>query len=144
VTETEALYRRIIDAINEGDENGVRQLLSDGLVDHNPIPDQSPGAEGFLEWMRSARGSFPDLRGRIEELLLDGDKVVGRVNWEGTHRGTFLGVPPTNRPISFQAIHIVRISRGRAAEWWGVADFLTALDQVGAEVRPPSEPSSKR
>lgn len=134
----------MIGAINEGDENAVRQLLAESLVDHNPIPDQSPGAEGFLEWMRSARRSFPDLTGRIEHLFSVGDSVVGRVIWEGTHRGTFLGVPPTNRPISFQAIHIVRISRGRAAEWWGVADLLAAVHQVGAEIRPAPEPPSER
>lgn len=136
-TENKAIYRRIIAAIGEGDERILRELLAADLIDHNPIPRQAPGAEGFLEWMRAARASFPDLSGTTEEVLTEGDRVVGRVTWCGTHRGAFLGIDPTGRSVAFEAIHIVRFSGGRAAEWWGVADLLGALHQVGATVRPP-------
>lgn len=86
-TENKAIYRRIIAAIGEGDERILREFLAADLIDHNPISGQAPGAEGFLEWMRTARASFPDLSGTTEEVLTEGDRVVGRVTWRGTHRG---------------------------------------------------------
>lgn len=135
VGEVKEIYQRIIAAISASDEELLRELIDPDLIDHNPIPRQAPGVEGFLEWMRSARAAFPDLSGTIEEILVSGDRVVGRVTWRGIHRGAFLEVGPTGKPVSFVAIHIVRFARYRAVEWWGVADLFGALQQVGATVR---------
>jgi predicted ester cyclase len=49
-----------------------------------------------------------------------------------------VGVRGTNLPVEFTAFHIVRFSHGKIAEWWGTADLLDALSQVGARVIGPS------
>ena len=134
VEEHRAVYRRAIEAISRGDAAALEQLLAPDVVDHNPMPDQSPGVEGFKQWMSAARASFPDLAGTIEDLVAEGDRIVGRVTWRGTQTGPFVGVGPTGKTVSFTAIHIVRLVDGRIAEWWGVADLLGALEQVGASV----------
>jgi hypothetical protein len=54
----------VIDAINRNDVSALDQFLAEQLIDHNPIPGQSPGRVGFKEWMASARTSFPDCMGR--------------------------------------------------------------------------------
>jgi steroid delta-isomerase-like uncharacterized protein len=107
------------------------------IVDHNPVPDQAPGAEGFKQWMARVRSYFPDLSGTVEDIVVEGDRVAARVTWRGTHRGAFLGIPPTGRSVSFSAFHIVRFSEDRAAEWWGTADLLSALQMLGATVSGP-------
>ena len=38
-------------------------LLAPGLLDHNPIPNQPAGIEGFKEWMSTVTGAFPDFHG---------------------------------------------------------------------------------
>jgi predicted ester cyclase len=59
------------------------------------------------------------------------------VTWRGTHAGAFAGVPGTGKSIEMSAYHLVRFEGGRAAEWWGTADVLGVLQQVGATVAGP-------
>jgi predicted ester cyclase len=56
------------------------------------------------------------------------------MTWCGTHHGEFIGVRPTGKCVSFSAFHLVRFSQDRAVEWWGTADLLGALQQLGATV----------
>jgi predicted ester cyclase len=135
-----ATYRHIIEAINANDVEALAALVDPDIVDHNPIPDQAPGLAGFRQWMDSARRSFPDLHGTIEQLLAEADLVAARVTWRGTQAGSFAGAAPTGRPASFEAYHIVRFAGGRAAEWWGTADIFGALAQLG--VLPGSSPTT--
>ena len=127
-------YRRIIEAISRGDADALDELMTPDVVDHNPVPDQAPGVEGFKQWLAYARSSFPDFAGTVEDVIAEGGRVAGRVTWRGTHRGEFLGIPPTGREVSFSAFHIVQFAGGRAAEWWGTADLLSVIQQLGATV----------
>lgn len=132
------IYRRVFDAVNRGDEAALDDLLTEDVLDHNPIPDQAPGLAGFKQWLRYVREVFPDVHVTVEDVISQGDRVGGRVTWRGTHRGTLAGVPGSGRPVEFTAIHIVRFENGKAAEWWGVADLLGALLQAGAQVTAPA------
>lgn len=133
-------YRRIIEAVSKDDPGALDVLMAPNIVDHNPIPNQAPGLDGFKQWMSAVRTAFPDLGGTVDDVIAEGDRVAARVTWRGTHRGEFAGVWPTSKPVSFAAFHIVRFSGGRAVEWWGTADLLGALQQVGATISRPSGP----
>ena len=131
----EAVYRQVIDAINHNDAHALNQFLAEDLIDHNPIPGQSMGRKGFQEWMASARTSFPDLHGTIDEVMTaSGNRVVGRVHWQGTQHGPFAGLAPTHKPVVFAVIHIVRFEADIIVEWWGVADIFSAVQQLGGKV----------
>ena len=130
--EHKVVYRHIIEAVSAGDVDALAALIAPDLVDHNPVPGQVPGLAGFKQWMTMARTSFPDLRGTVEQVLAEGDLVAGRVTWSGTQHGTFAGLAPTGRPVAFEAHHIVRFMGGKAGEWWGIADIVGALAQLGA------------
>lgn len=127
------VYRRVFDAVNRGDEAALDDLLTAGVLDNNPIPGQEPGVAGFKQWMRYVRTAFPDVHVTVEDTLSQGDRVAGRVTWRGTHEGPLAGVAASGKPVQFTAIHIVRFENGKAAEWWGVADLLGALQQIGTQ-----------
>jgi predicted ester cyclase len=128
------VYRQVFDAVNRGDEAALDDLLTEDVLDHNPMPGQAPGIPGFKQWMRYVRAAFPDVHVAVEDTMSQGDRVAGRVTWRGTHQGPLAGIAGTGRPVEFTAIHIVRFENGKAAEWWGVADLLGALIQTGAQV----------
>ena len=127
------VYRRVFAAVNRGDEAALDDLLTEGVLDNNPIPGQEPGVAGFKQWMRYVRTAFPDVHVTVEDTLSQGDRVAGRVTWRGTHEGPLAGVAASGKPVQFTAIHIVRFENGKAAEWWGVADLLGALQQIGTQ-----------
>ena len=131
----ESIYRQVIDAISRDEAAALDSFLVEDLIDHNPIPDQSPGRTGFKEWMRSARTSFPDLHGTVEDVLLAGEnRLVGRVTWRGTQQGLFSGLPPTHKEVAMSVIHIVRFEGDQIVEWWGLADIFGAVRQLGGKV----------
>jgi predicted ester cyclase len=136
----EAAYRRLMDAVGAGREDQVDELLAAEFVDHNPLPGQSPGPTGFKEWMRAARAAFPDLTASVRDVVADADRLTGRVRYRGTHGGTFLGIAATGRTVDFEAFHFLCFRNGRIVEWWGTADLLGALHQIGGRVSGPADP----
>lgn len=127
------VYRAVFDAVNRNDEAALDNLLTENVVDHNPVPGQRPGIAGFKDWMRYVHAAFSDINVTVEEAMSHGDRVAGRVTWKGIHQGPLAGVAATGKSVEFTAIHIVRFENGKAAEWWGVADLLGALQQIGVQ-----------
>jgi predicted ester cyclase len=90
-------------------------------------------ARAALEGMWAA---FPDLHFTIDDLVAQGDRVVVKVTYAGTHRGSFLGIEPTGRRVSFGGVEEAIVRDGRIArEAWHIVDRLQIREQLGAEPR---------
>jgi C-1 hydroxylase len=48
-----------------------------------------------------------------------------------THKGSYLGLPPTGREVSCTLMGQLRIVDGEVVDHWGVADALAILVQIG-------------
>jgi len=75
-------------------------------------------------------GAFPDLHIRLEDMVAETDRVVTRLTFTGTHRGSFRGIAPTGRRISFGAIRIYRLADGKVTETWAYQDSLGLVQQL--------------
>lgn len=128
-------YLGLIAAIEADDPDAVLARVSPGIVDHSALPDQPPGAAGIILWMQGMHESLSGLRCVVEDTVVEGEKLAGRVTWSGTHTGTFVGLPATGRPVSFSAMHVLRFENGLATEWWGVPDLYGALVGLGATLQ---------
>jgi predicted ester cyclase len=82
------------------------------------------------------RRGFPDVVSTIEDLIAEGDKVVARWRARATHRGEYVGIPPTGKEVEFTGISVYRIEGGKIAESWTVEDELGLLRQIGAVPEP--------
>ncbi len=131
-----AVVRRWLAAWNEQDLDAAEGLLTPGYVRHDAnVPDiVGPAAE--RQFIAGVLTAFPDLRFEIEQLVAEGDLVIGRYTARGTQRGVFAGVPPTGRAVVFQATESYRLVGERIAEQWVVMDTLGLLQQLGA-LPPP-------
>ena len=81
------------------------------------------------------RSAFPDLHFSIEEQIADGDKVLTRFEWTGTHRGEFMGIPATGRSVKVWGMVIDRLEDSRIKETRIIMDMLGLMIQLG--VFPP-------
>lgn len=131
--------RRLIEeGFNRGDLDVVDELVSPDLVEHQSFgPGHAPGAEGVKAVIASLRRAFPDFHLTIDAVAVDGDTVWLRMTGTGTNDGSYMGHPPTGRPIRTDVFDVLRIVDGRMVEHWGVPDRLGALLQLGL-VRPPA------
>lgn len=95
---------------------------------------QKPGRDGLPPVIRYFRTVFPDLRVRIEDVIVsaDGTLVTVRTVYSGTQRASFLGIAPTGARISFRTTDVHRVSQGRIAQTWHLEDTFGAYTQLRA------------
>jgi steroid delta-isomerase-like uncharacterized protein len=136
--ENRACVRRfLVEGIERGDAAAFDELLAPDVLDHAAAPGLPPGRAGWRRNRAIMATGFPDLRFGIADLLADGDKVIARTVFTGTHRGDFFGLRATGKPVTVSSIHIFRIDGGRIVEHWATSDDLAMLRQLG--VVPPHE-----
>ncbi len=92
--------------------------------------------EGHRQMIAHFQDAFPDGRNTSEELLAEGDKVVQRWTFRGTHQGAFQGIPPTGRPVTLTGISIWRVEGGTIVESWHELDTLGLMQQLGVIPTP--------
>jgi predicted ester cyclase len=131
--ENKVIVRRFLEeGINQGNEELFLSLLAPNVVDHYAPPGFPPGREGWNLNRKVFRDAFPDLCFEEQDIVAEGNLVVGRYVLRGTHEGEFFGIPPTGRRIVVSNIHIVRLEDGIIVEHWGNGDDLGMLRQLGA------------
>jgi steroid delta-isomerase-like uncharacterized protein len=134
--ENETLVRRFIDEFCTGRQTELAyELISDDYVSHGPQAPPAHGPAGVIDRVGLYQESV-DGHWTIDELFSAGDRVVARWTGSGSHVGDLMGLAPTGRPISVEAISVFRIADGRIAEEWTVWDALGLLQQVGAVPAP--------
>lgn len=82
--------------------------------------------------------AFPSYQLTAEDMITEGDKVVVRSTFRGTHNGDFMGIPPTGKQVTIPVFLIYRIADDKIAEHWMQADSLGLLQQLGAIPAPTS------
>lgn len=128
-----ATVRRLYELINAGDIDAFGDLLADDFVEHEELPGGAPTKQGVKDFFRMQIAAFPDMAMTPQDVIDGGDKVVARVRFTGTHRGEFMGIPPTGRSVDVQLIDIIRCEDdGLAHEHWGVFDAMAMMQQLGA------------
>ena len=109
------------------------ELLAANFVDHTPgsPPGLPPGPDGHKQFALLYFTAFPDIRATIEDMVVEGDRVVTRWRVQGTNTGSLFGMPATNRSADFTGVTINRVADGKIAEQWVQFDALGMMQQLG-------------
>jgi len=89
-------------------------------------------AEAARQEAADFRQGFPDVVSTIEDLIAEGNKVVARWRSRATHRGEYMGIPPTGKEVEFTGISVYRMEGGKIAESWVSEDQFGLMRQIGA------------
>ncbi len=134
--QNKAIVRRVFDEIvSKGNLSVADELLAADYVNHD-FPAPTPGAEGFKLVTTMFRTAFPDIVVKLADVLAEGDKVVTRGAFEGTHKGEFMGIPATGKRVSVKYVDIWRLENGKAKENWVQMDLLGLMQQLGVIPTP--------
>jgi steroid delta-isomerase-like uncharacterized protein len=132
-----ATMRRTYELINGGDLAGFAALLAEDFVEHDGAPGFPTTKDGTLAYFETVLEALPDVHMHVEDLVDGGSTTVARVTVTGTHRGDFMGIPPTGRHVEVRLIDIMRFDgAGAVREHWGVLDALTLMQQLGVIPAP--------
>ncbi len=133
IEENKQAQSRFGEAINSGNLEKLRDLVSQDVKDHDPAPNQGPGPQGYIDFFSTMRNAFPDMKVDVETLVAAEDKVSFAYTLTGTHNGDFMGVPATNKKIKARGMQISRFRDGKMVERWGSSDELGILKQIGVD-----------
>lgn len=136
--ENKAVIRRFLEEVfSAGNLELVDELFATAYVLHNPsVSGEVRGPEGMKQYVNMYRNAFPDTRFTVEDQIAEGDEVVTRWTFRGTHQGELMGIPPTGKRVTITGIAINRLSGGKIEEQWNNFDQLGVLQQLGAVPAP--------
>ena len=127
--QNKAIFRRLVDeVINTRNMDAADALMSPDYIGHFP---GLPPVQGLEAWKQLASGAylsaFPDLHSTLEDVVTEGDKVVGRFTSRATHKDPLMGIPASGKPVTFGSIVIQRFADGKIVEEWHQDDMLGIL-----------------
>jgi steroid delta-isomerase-like uncharacterized protein len=135
VAANKALFKRFHEAANTGDfdflATTIDEVVAPDAVIRTPLPIDATGADALKQIWAMLLRIYPDIHLTVEDLIGEGDKVVGRTTVTGTHRGEFMGVAPTGNSVTYNEMFIFRFADGRVVETWGVVDVYAQMKQIG-------------
>ena len=134
--EHKTIVRRWVELWNTKNVDAVTEFIAADYVRHDPNNPDIRGAAAETQFVTMVLTAFPDLHITIDQLVAEGDTVVGRFTFRGTQRGVFSGIPPTQKQITFTATETFRIHGGKIAEQWVSMDALGMLQQLGVIPAP--------
>jgi predicted ester cyclase len=134
-----AIVRRFVEEFQ--DEHRVEvldALISRDFVNHSGTVRDIPGMEratdfeGMKEIDRMYRKPFPNQRVTIRDMAAEGDKVWTYKTFSTVHEGEFMGIAPTGKTVTIDAIDIMRVVDGKIVEHWAVQDLWGLMRQLRA------------
>lgn len=120
--------------VNEKDYSPIEEYLTDDYVYHGLGGMMSKTPQGFMEAIKGFHAAIPDLKSEIIDMVGEGDRLVLRFNFTGTHQGEFLGFPASGAALHFEGMIMRRFVNGKVAEDWDYFDFPTVVAQIQTQL----------
>ena len=130
----------IEDVLNRQQLERADDLVKKNFIELDPLPGQQQGRDGLKDILRVLWSAFPDMHWEGKEMVAEGEKVVTRFAWTGSHRGAFLGIPATGRRVEVKGVVIDRLENGQMADSRILMDTMGLMQQLGVIPGPPPAP----
>jgi steroid delta-isomerase-like uncharacterized protein len=98
---------------------------------HSPMFGNLHGRKQISDAYHALFKTFPDWDLKIEDLLIDEDRVAQLFAVHATHVGEFMGLPGTNRRFEIHGVRLCTMGDGLITEERRLYDFTSLLIQVG-------------
>jgi steroid delta-isomerase-like uncharacterized protein len=83
---------------------------------------------------RAWKEAFPDAHGTIENRIVQSNKGAAEIVWRGTHRGSLMGTPPTNRSVTVRSVIVIETDGSRITRSAHYIDVAGMMTQLGVAV----------
>ncbi|MFC6156517.1 ester cyclase [Kribbella jiaozuonensis] len=119
-----------VEMLNTHAPDLVDRFVAEEYVNHNDFV--SDGREANRQFWTAFFVGLPDVEVTMEDLIVSGDRVVGRFVYRGTNTGDFLGIPASGKPVEMRSIDIWRVEDGMFVEHWDELNLMQMFQQIGA------------
>lgn len=138
VKKTEEARKQKLDVIEKfysvfstGNTESLPEILAKNYTQYPSDPGQTPDIEGFIKHAKDFGTMFSDLKGKHTHILVDGDYVHVRGEYDVTHSGDVFGITPTGKRITIIAFDTHHFNQeGKIDKTWHLEDFWGAYSQI--------------
>ena len=109
----------------QSDVKAIDELLAPSALAYGLGPDPLKGPADWKKFHAGFTGAFKDIKIRVEDQVVSGEKVAARIEGSCVHRAT-------GKSVTFAGMIIARVSGGQIQEGWNTVDFLPMLTTLGA------------
>ncbi len=129
--ENKGAIRRFWEGFNTHNLDLWDEACTANFLNHDPgLPTPHADLPTLKQSIGGLLAAFPDMNSSEEDLIAEGNKVVVRRIFRGTHKGAFMGVDPTDKEVVFTATFTARLNGGKIEEQWVNFDALGLLRQI--------------
>ncbi len=132
VARNREVIHRFYRAVNDKKRDELYQLVHPNFVNHGGASGDLVGPKALIDSLDPFYTAMPDWHVTEDYVVAQGDRVASRGTITGTHLGSFMGVPPTGKKITWTGIIIYRVDdNGMVVERWQDFDRMGMLQQLG-------------
>jgi steroid delta-isomerase-like uncharacterized protein len=132
----QAALGKFAEAVQTGNFDLFKQVVSAENIDHDPAVGQVQGPEGYRTFFAGLRTAFPDMSVALEAVVADDESIAFAYTLTGTQTGPLQGFAPTGKKIKIRGMQISKFKDGKMVERWGSSDELGMLQQLGILKEP--------
>lgn len=132
----QAALGKFAEAVQTGNFDLFKEVVSSENIDHDPAAGQVPGPEGYRMFFSGLRTAFPDMNVALETVVADEDSIAFAYTLTGTQTGPLMGFPPSGKKVKIRGMQISKFKDGKMVERWGSSDELGMLQQLGILKNP--------
>jgi steroid delta-isomerase-like uncharacterized protein len=121
------------EVMSQGKLEVIDEIIAPNFAFRIPtLPDPIRGRDGMKQFVTVLRTAFPDIQFTVERQIFEGNKIASRYSMSATHKGEFLGVPPTGKKVTDIGNDLFHLAGGQIVNIWVSEDALGLLQQLGA------------
>jgi steroid delta-isomerase-like uncharacterized protein len=133
IEENKALAARWTEQVwNKGNMAAIDEICAPNFNFNYAFPGMPSNKEGYKQVVTAYRAGFHNMHLTNEIVIAEGNKVAIRWRGQSTHKGEFMGVPPTGKQVTMTGNTIARIEGGKIVEELTEMDGLGIMQQIGA------------
>jgi steroid delta-isomerase-like uncharacterized protein len=130
--ENKTVIRRFVEEVqNQKNWDAYDELNHPEFVNLSAPPGVPSDREGGKVFLGAFLNAFPDSRFTVDDMIAEGDQVVTKKTFTGTHTADFNGIPPTGKEVTLQFVDIMRVRDGQIVEHWLCMDQMNFMQQLG-------------
>ena len=119
-----------VEMINTHNPDLEDRFLAEDYINHEAL-FSAEGREANQQFRAAFFTGLPDVKVTMQDLVISGDRVVGRFTYRGTHTGDLAGIPASGKPVEIRSIDIWRVQNGMFAEHWDEINAMQMFQQIG-------------
>jgi steroid delta-isomerase-like uncharacterized protein len=119
-----------VEMTNTHNPDLVDRFVAKDYINHDDFV--ADGREANRQFWTAFFTGLPDVSVTREDLIISGDRVVGRFIYRGTHTGDLVSIPASGKPVEMRSIDIWRVQNGMFVEHWDELNLMQMFQQIGA------------